>query len=191
MVSCSWVCQLLKMCVRPSSLFLPSSVSFPTASYFALLSLNMDLQSLSIILRSAEDLSRLNVSLSVFLFEVLIDYFNHSLMFRSNTSTLCKVLETEPWKSTKGFQQFCQTHQTHQSLEQGWRWATLLCIIIQTSLDHLPIPLTHSPHFHIGLGWARVSDSPLCRWPCHTATPPKTISYPLESSLQPSLVTRM
>lgn len=53
--------------------------------------------------RHAEELSRHTSSPSVFLAEVHIDYFNHSLVFSyvqtPDTSTLYTVLETEQWKS--------------------------------------------------------------------------------------------
>ena len=101
MVSYSWVCQLLRCLLdSPLNSFFP--LSFPQS--FSLCTFVFEhgpFESVSIILCSAEDLSRHTVSLSVFSFEVPIGYFNHSLMFRSNASTLWKVLATEPQKTTK------------------------------------------------------------------------------------------
>lgn len=163
MISCSCVYHLLRCLLDP-----PLSSSFPLspfpASHFALLSLNVDFQgqyqSSSALLRSYLDiLSLLQSSYLRFLLIILI--IVQFYVQTADTSTLWKVLETEKWKSTKRISTVLQDTLDTRHWNKGGDRPPLLCIFMQISLGHLAIPLPHSSHFHTGLRWARVPDSPL------------------------------
>lgn len=149
------------------------------------------LGSAPVILCSAQELSRHNASPSVFLSDVLIDYFNHDFAFSyvqiPDTSTLWKVLETEQWKSTDWISTVLQDTLGSRHQNKSRDGLPLLCIFPWTLLSHLLMPLPPSSHCHTGKGWARVPDRIFCRLSWRTEIPHKTIPCSLESSLWPSL----